>query len=128
VRRGAANKRWWAWMALVAVWLTVLAPTTSRTLAALAVPDHPPGCEAMAEGHHHHEGHQDNAAHLTHDDEACAYCTLFAQQPAVGGTFFMGSVLPMAAPAPVARLAVDARPARPITHAPARGPPSVAFA
>lgn len=115
-------------MALVAVWLTVLAPTTSRALAALATPDHPPGCEAMAEGHHHHEAHQEKDAHLNHDDEACGYCTLFAQQPAVGATFFLGGVLPIAAPAPAIQRAVATRPARPVTHAPARGPPSVAFA
>lgn len=119
-------------MALVAVWLIVLAPTASRTLAAAGMPGHVHTAHASMAGMHHHgmdsmempatpQGHEDCGA-------ACGYCTLFAQQPALGGSFFVGHVLPVAGhvlavlPAPHAELAGR------IVHAPARGPPFVVTA
>ncbi|MET0935062.1 MAG: DUF2946 family protein [Luteibacter sp.] len=116
-------------MALVAVWLTVLAPTVSRTAAAAFVfPDLGAWCEGVAGSHHagnadHGERHADRD-----DNAACGYCTLFAQNPSLGGAFVVphvpvvaGRVEPRALPA-AGRLAAALR------HTPARGPPVVAHA
>jgi hypothetical protein len=118
-------------MALVAVWLVVLAPTASRTLAAMAPPAHAHGHASMAGMHHHGMRHTEMpAAPQGHDDcdAACGYCTLFAQQPALGGGFFVGHVPPVAGHA-IAVARIDASgPATPAIHAPARGPPFVVHA
>ncbi|WP_175472924.1 DUF2946 family protein [Luteibacter sp. 329MFSha] len=142
MRRSAVSKRWLGWMALVAVWLTALVPTVSRTVEWLAFPDLGPWCESRttAHGGMSHEG-MDHApmghmatpsSHGGHEacdpDAACGYCTLFAQQPAMAGTVFIGhpllAILHMPAPLP----AIRAGPAIHTIHAPPRGPPSAAHA
>jgi hypothetical protein len=110
-------------MALIAVWLTALAPTVSRTVeASFVFPDLGAWCES-APRDHHGSGHEGLEA-----DAACGYCTLFAQQPALTGSFFIGYALPLIAPVPAALPAIRAGPARFPVHAPARGPPSAAHA
>jgi len=114
-------------MALVAVWLTALVPTVSRSMpAAPAFPDLGAWCEASPGDHHRSMSAHDMDA--MQDGAACGYCTLFAQTPALGGSFFVAHVLPVpGTPAP-------ARPSRPATgsiaryHAPPRGPPAAAYA
>jgi hypothetical protein len=111
--------RWLGWMAIVAVWFTVLAPTVSRTLPAFAFafPDLGAWCEATAAAHHDGGGDHRDA------DAACGYCTLFAQTPALAGGFFVGPVAHVAARvvAAVPRRPGAASP--PCLHAPPRGPP-----
>jgi hypothetical protein len=109
-------------MALVAVWLTALAPTVSRTAATFVFPDLGAWCESVPTDHHG-SGHDAQEA-----DAACGYCTLFAQQPALAGTFFIGHVLPAATPIPAMLPAIRAGPAPLVVHAPPRGPPSTAHA
>ena len=93
MRRGMTGKRGWLWMALVAVWLTVLAPTVSRTAAAaFALPDLGAWCEPV--GHHHEDG----ASAHTDEDAACGYCTLFASTPTLGGGAFVAGVPFIAGP------------------------------
>ncbi|MDQ0009165.1 hypothetical protein J2T07_001342 [Luteibacter jiangsuensis] len=109
-------------MALVAVWLTALAPTVSRTAEAFVFPDLGAWCESSP-GNHHDSGHE------TRDtDAACGYCTLFAQQPALAGSFFIGHVRVPAAPTPPMPPVVHAGPAPLTAHASPRGPPSTAHA
>jgi hypothetical protein len=116
-------------MALVAVWLTALVPTVSRSLVAFAPPahDHASMAMAMAMPGHHHAMAQTPAPHDSRGspdcDDACGYCTLFAQLPGVAGSYFVGHALPPVthalATAPVPRVGPPAR----VAHAPARGPP-----
>lgn len=116
-------------MALVAVWLIVLAPTASRTLAATAMPAH--AHASMAGMHHHGMGHMDMpASPQGHEDcdAACGYCTLFAQQPALGGSFFVGHVPPVTRHVLASLPSGRAGPAARVVHAPARGPPFVVTA
>jgi hypothetical protein len=109
-------------MALVAVWLTVLAPTASRTAQVFVFPDLGAWCES-APGEHRGNGHE------TRDtDAACGYCTLFAQQPALAGSFFIGHVQASSAPAQAMPPAVRHGPAPLTIHASPRGPPSAAHA
>jgi hypothetical protein len=116
--------RWLGWMAIVAVWFTVLAPTVSRTIPRVALPDMGAWCEGMSATHHDRAGdHRDADA-----DGACGYCSLFAQMPALGGRFFIGHVAHVAARIdPVVPRPHDvASPAR--FHAPPRGPPVRTYA
>ena len=109
-------------MALVAVWLTVLAPSVSRTVsAAFVFPDLGAWCEGAPRDHHRAMANHDTDA--MGDGAACGYCTLFAQTPALGAVFYIGHALPssgyVAADLPVARAHVPVA----ILHAPPRGPP-----
>ena len=118
-------------MALVAVWLIVLAPTASRTLAAIGPSGHGAAHASMAGMHHHDMSHMDMPmSPQGHDDcdAACGYCTLFAQQPALGGSFFVGHVPPVAGHVPAALPPGRSGPAARLVHAPARGPPLVVTA
>jgi len=116
--------RWLGWMAIVAVWFTVLAPTVSRTLPAFAFPELGAWCEGTPATHH--DGGADH--HDADADGACGYCTLFAQVPALGGSFFIGGVAHVAAHIdPVVPRPHDiASPSR--FHAPPRGPPVPTYA
>ncbi|QWT19410.1 DUF2946 family protein [Bacillus sp. NP157] len=106
-------------MALVAVWLAVLAPTVSR-VTAFAFPDLGAWC-APAEGHPHGTAMQG-------DDDACGYCTLYAQLPGLAASFHVGHV-------PWPGDALASRPAGDRTFVPGttihvhpRGPPVLADA
>jgi hypothetical protein len=114
-------------MALVAVWLTVLAPSVSRTMsAAFVFPDLGAWCEGLARDHHGAAATRDTDA--MGNGDACGYCTLFAQMPALGAAFFIGPPLPppgyVPADLPVARAHVPVA----VLHAPPRGPPVAAHA
>ncbi|WP_429200211.1 DUF2946 family protein [Luteibacter sp. W1I16] len=111
-------------MALVAVWLTALAPTVSRTAEVFVFPDLGAWCES-APGEHHGDGHDTRDAGL---DAACGYCTLFTQQPALAGSFFIGHVHVPPVPSPAMSPAVLHGVALLTAHASPRGPPSAAHA
>lgn len=114
-------------MALVAVWLTVLAPSVSRTVsAAFVFPDLGAWCETTPTNHHDAAaGHDANAPA---DGAACGYCTLFAQMPALGATFHIGQVLPSPGYVTAELPAIRAHVPVAILHAPPRGPPVAAHA
>lgn len=114
-------------MALVATWLIVLAPTTSRALGTMAMHAHAHASAPMAGMHHHDMDHASmpEAPRNGGDcDAACGYCTLFAQQPAMAGGVFVGHALEPLNHMPGAAPAGRAAPSIPLIHAPARGPPS----
>lgn len=111
-------------MAIVAVWLTALAPTVSR-VSAFTFPDLGAWCEPATMAHHH-----DGGGHAGHDegDAACGYCTLFTHSPGMAGGMQVGEV---------PRLAIDsaahgaqARAFAPSAffHTHPRGPPVAAHA
>lgn len=113
-------------MAIVAVWLTVLAPTVSRTLPAFAFPDLGAWCDSGAvTAHHAMPGHGHD---LGGDQDACGYCALFAQTPALGGGFFVAQLLPLAGYVDATLPARRAAPSLVRHHAPTRGPPVAAHA
>ncbi|WP_448099385.1 DUF2946 family protein [Luteibacter yeojuensis] len=109
-------------MALVAVWLTALVPTVSRTADVFVFPDLGAWCESSP-GEHHGDGHD-----ARDTDAACGYCTLFAQQPALAGSFFIGHVQVPSVPVPAMSPAVRHGVAPLTAHASPRGPPSAAHA
>lgn len=109
-------------MAIVAVWLTVLAPTVSRSLPAFAFPDLGAWCESVPAAHH------DMGADHQDVDAACGYCTLFAQMPALGGSFFVGHALPLAGHVDSTLPTQRSTPTIGRHHAPPRGPPVAAYA
>jgi Protein of unknown function (DUF2946) len=114
-------------MALVAVWLTVLAPSVSRTVsAAFVFPDLGAWCETSPADHHDTTtGHDADAPA---DGAACGYCTLFAQMPALGTAFYVGHALPLAVYVPAALPPTRAHVPVAILYAPPRGPPDAAHA
>lgn len=144
MRRNGVMRRWLGWMALVAVWLTVLAPTVSRGIAWASFPDLGAWCQpspapmhagmshggmahaAMSHATMVHRGMSDHDACDT--DAACGYCTLFAQQPALGGAVFVGHPALATVEVPIALPALRAGSARPALHAPSQGPPFIAHA
>lgn len=110
-------------MAVLAVWLVALVPTASRTVQALTPPAAEAGCDHMMARH----GHPGGAAPM--DMDACGYCTLFVQQAALPGTWFVPAwpvpVHPVVQPLPAA----STRPTPALAlHAPPTGPPSDARA
>lgn len=113
-------------MALVATWLIVLAPTTSRALGAMAMPTHMHASASMPGMHHHGMDHASmpEAPRSDGDCDACGYCTLFAQQPAMAGGVFIAHALAPLKHAPGTVPAPCAGPPVRLVHAPARGPPS----
>lgn len=105
-------------MAIVAVWLTVLAPTVSRALPAFAFPDLGAWCDS---GHDRGGEHHDTG-------DACGYCALFAQTPVLGGGFFVAGLLPVPGYVDATLPARPGAPSRVRYHAPTRGPPVAAHA
>ncbi|TCV96465.1 DUF2946 family protein [Luteibacter rhizovicinus] len=112
-----------AWMAMFAIWLSILAPVASRAMpAASAFPELGAWCEGRAGlvDHAQPDGH--DIGHM----DACGYCTLLAQNPTVGTVAFVAHLLPLsgfvAATLPV-KHGIDAPL---VLHAPPRGPPRFA--
>jgi hypothetical protein len=122
MRRGAAKLRWLGWMAIVAVWLSALAPTVSR-VTAWNLPDLGAWCEP-ADAHHGGAGAQGHGD----GDAACGYCTLFAHHPGLAGTTLVAGVPRLVAatdaPVPLGRAFVP----RASFHTHPRGPPVAAHA
>jgi hypothetical protein len=114
-------------MALVAVWLTVLAPSVSRTVsAAFVFPDLGAWCETSPSDHHGTTTGHD--ADTPGDGAVCGYCTLFAQMPALGTAFYTGHILPTPSYVVAVLPAAHARAPVSILHASPRGPPVAAHA
>ncbi|NCT67888.1 MAG: DUF2946 domain-containing protein [Rhodanobacteraceae bacterium] len=142
-----------AWLGLLAIWLSVLAPVVSQTLtgwradAQRTVAIHADTHSAHGAHHAHdahgahaanhvqHDAHQHAAAdpHAGHHDahagdplHACGYCDLFAHSPVTGDVPHLASLLPTPPLAPVPLPAAPAtRPVSILTAAP-RGPPDMA--
>lgn len=121
------------WLGLLAIWLTVLAPTISQTLAAHAARTPVEAMldiECTAHGSAdltarrigEHAGHRHDAlGHL----QACGYCAFFAHLPMVPG--FAPTHLPAVAAVPTSYAAVHASLARTerFRVAQPRAPPAV---
>ena len=122
VYRKRVQRGFIAWVALAALGLLLVAPTISRTLAALSTASS--ACVACPDA-----GMRDSHA-LHHDPavpsalDACAYCTLMSHSPVL--TVALLSLLPVApASLPATVLVVRAAPLlRPLDVRP-RGPPLV---
>jgi hypothetical protein len=84
-----ARNRFVAWLGIAAMWLAIVAPVISQTLAARTVGNDPQAvlCAVDATTADEHAGHhavtQDDTAHAGHHDaashfDACSYCGLLA--------------------------------------------------
>ncbi|MDR5757045.1 DUF2946 domain-containing protein [Caballeronia sp. LZ035] len=73
-----ARNRFVAWLGIAAMWLAIVAPVISQTLAARAAADDPQAAlcavAPSAEGAHAASASHDAAGHV----DACAYCGLLA--------------------------------------------------
>lgn len=110
-----------AWLAIAALGLLLVAPTISRTLAALS-----PAAVVAVDGAAQDAGHDHTPTH--HDPvvpsglDACAYCVLMSHSPVLTAALMpLLSIAPAALPA--TRFVTRAAPlARPLDVRP-RGPP-----
>lgn len=130
--RSQAQRRVVAWMAFVALWLTIVAPVISRLLPTahdampamsdMVMPDMAMSDMAFVEhiGHPAHPSMPDPLAPAT---DKCGYCTLVGQSPVVIAALWVPVLLPRTPYLPPAL--PDARAARGHTWlAPTpRGPP-----
>jgi hypothetical protein len=123
-RGTSLHKRLVAWLAMLAIWLTMIAPVVSQTLPADASW---PDLGAWCEGHAGLVAHAPNAPAHPHGDllAKCGYCDLLNHSPGLSGDFFVATLLPRTpyrpAPLPAAYLVERATDH---SHAP-RGPPSI---
>jgi hypothetical protein len=74
-----ARNRFVAWLGIAAMWLAIVAPVISQTLAARAEASDPQAVlcavdAASADEHAGHQPHHDAASHF----DACSYCGLLA--------------------------------------------------
>ncbi|GJH14872.1 DUF2946 domain-containing protein [Caballeronia novacaledonica] len=71
-----ARNRFVAWLGIAAMWLAIVAPVISQTLAARDATTDPQAilCTVDANGADAHAGHHDAANHF----DACSYCGLLA--------------------------------------------------
>jgi hypothetical protein len=119
--RSAIHRRLTAWLALVALGLLLVAPTLSRTQAALAaVPDLGAWCTGHGLDRTH--GTPSTPEHPA-DEDACGYCVLLGHSPALTGSFvaFVHALEPAYPLVREARLAAPYLRALPL-HS--RGPPA----
>jgi len=129
VFRKRTHSRFVAWLALAAMWLTVVMPVISRSM-----PNMPDGVGVMGAMDHGCRGSSHESSKQHHPSTApdpsstldkCGYCGLFCHSPMVAGTS-LPPLPPLAFPA--ATLLSPAVPSGPTPHllsAPPRGPPSL---
>ncbi|SFS17807.1 Protein of unknown function [Dyella sp. OK004] len=123
VIRWHTHRRWIAWLAIAAMWLTIVAPVISQTvLPATHAPamHHGAGCGKHAE--------QTPPLSPPHDHalEKCGYCGLLGYSPMLPGAIWLPPILP-----PVAAVPANLPRALPATRlatlaAAPRGPPAFA--
>jgi len=122
VLRKLKHRRWMAWLAMAAMWLTIVAPVVSRVLPDAQMS---PALGAWCTGHglsnQHLSSPSDPASSLDH----CGYCTLLGHSPLVSGDAIVFS--PPALPAAAAPLlwVFRASYVEPVLSASPRGPPAL---
>jgi hypothetical protein len=120
VLRKLRHKRCIAWLAMVAMWLTIVAPVVSRVL-----PDSQmsPALGAWCTGHVLSNQHPSSPSDPTSSLDHCGYCTLLGHSPLVSGDAIVFS--PPALPAAVVLQSWVFRASytEPVLSANPRGPP-----
>lgn len=81
-----ARNRFVAWLGIAAMWLAIVAPVISQTLAARVADDPQAVLCAVDASHNEHDQH--DAAPASHHDvaghlDACSYCGLLAHSPLI---------------------------------------------
>ena len=113
------HQRLVAWLAMAAMWLTIVAPVVSRTLPGMGMSPAMAGCGVHGAGDQHPELPLDPADPMDH----CGYCTLLMHSPLVSG----GSIVFLAAVLPAIAMprawASSIGPVTPVLSASPRGPP-----
>lgn len=118
--RKSAHQRFVAWLAMAALWLTIVAPVVSRTLPdAQSMPDLGAWCTSHGLSDHHPPAPSAPPMHM--DD--CGYCTLLGHSPLVSSHAIV-FLAPPSPPAPsLVPWATGARYVEPVLSANPRGPP-----
>ena len=117
-----ARNRFVAWLGIAAMWLAIVAPVISQTLAARQAADDPQAVLCAVEAHASaaQAGHHDAASHL----DACAYCGLLAHHLPIA----VGVAHEVASVERVTRVAMGAdlgiAPAKSFNPAQSRAPPA----
>lgn len=79
------HRKWVAWLAMFAMWLTIVAPVVSQTIAAASwSPDLGGWCDGHAGLVNHPAPHQTDPHAPTTDK--CGYCGLLGHSPTLAGT------------------------------------------
>ncbi len=129
MRRTRKIRALFAWLALFAFGLTIVAPVVSRTLASVAA-------DSAHSGHHGMDGHmgtghadadQPDRARNDHDGmlmEQCGYCGLLGHSPLLIVIAWLPGLLPGATPRQPVPTAPQRSPERSTLTAVPRGPPA----
>ncbi len=93
--RSRAHRRFVAWLAMAAMWLTIVAPVVSQTLSSSrSTPALGASCD----------GHADDMTHPSpphgHLMEQCGYCGLLSHSPTLTGAVWLPHLLPPAVDLP----------------------------
>jgi len=117
------HRKWVAWLAMFAMWLTIVAPVVSQTVAATSwSPDLGGWCEGHAGLVVHSVPHQTDP-HAPSSDK-CGYCGLLGHSPSLAGTSWQPpSVVWQGACALTILPTRNAHTARVLLAAAPRGPP-----
>ncbi len=121
--RGPPHSRFVTWLALAAVWLTVVMPVISRSMP---LPIHSMGAMGLSADHGTHgfsEQHPPASPDPSSTLDKCGYCSLFCHSPMVAGGALL-TLPPLALPArPLPGPTVPAGPPPHRLCAAPRGPP-----
>jgi len=122
VSRSRTHRRFVAWLAIAAIWLTIVAPVISQTLpAAWALPDLGPWCG----GHAYDTTTPSAPSTPDHLLDKCGYCGLLSESPTLASVAWLPTVLPpLAAMPPFETVAPPWTRLSSLAAAP-RGPPEV---
>ncbi|SFS16493.1 Protein of unknown function [Dyella sp. OK004] len=85
------QRRFVAWLAMAAIWLTIVAPVISQTLPTAGPM---PGMGMMCGEHVEHAGHPASPHPHVPSMEHCGYCSLLSHTPVLSGAIWLPSVLP----------------------------------
>jgi len=120
--RKLTHQRFVAWLAMAAMWLTIVTPVVSRALPdAQSMPDLGAWCTGHGLSAHHPSAPSDPALHVDH----CGYCTLLGHSPLLSSHTIVFST-PTLPAASVPRLwASGATYVEPVLSANPRGPPTL---
>ncbi len=118
--RRTTRRRGIAWLASVALWLSIVAPVISQALPAASGFDLGAWCTSHGLDEHHHAAPGEPMAPLDH----CGYCGLLGHSPLLPGVASLelpaADLHDLAPAAPAAQAAPRPR----VLSAPARGPPA----
>jgi hypothetical protein len=122
VFRKATHRRFVAWLAIAAIWLTIVAPVVSQTLSAeQSWPDLGAWCTDHGLSDQHPSMPSDPSMHM----DKCGYCVLLGHSPLLSGSVSVALQPPLLAIRTPSLWASGIDVVEPILSANPRGPPLI---